>query len=52
MLNIESNRIRTASGGSGYVIKPRLGTDLVVAIQEVLAGRSFISPCLTLDDSV
>ncbi len=49
----ESDFVREsfASGGSGYVIKPRLGTDLALAIQEVLAGRSFISPPLSLNDT-
>ncbi len=28
----------------GYVIKPRIASDLVVAINEVHAGRSFVSP--------
>ena len=33
-----------AAGGLGYVVKPRLGTDLLYAVQEACAGRSFISP--------
>lgn len=47
----ESDFVREsfASGGSAYVIKSRLATDLALAIQEVLAGRSFISPPLSLD---
>ena len=32
------------AGGLGYVIKTRLGKDLIRAIREALAGRSFISP--------
>jgi DNA-binding NarL/FixJ family response regulator len=32
------------SGGLGYVVKPRLSTDLVEAVREARAGRSFISP--------
>jgi DNA-binding NarL/FixJ family response regulator len=32
-----------AAGGIGYVIKRRLGTDLLHAIQEAQAGRSFVS---------
>ena len=31
-------------GGIGYVLKPRLSTDLLHAVQEARAGRSFISP--------
>lgn len=38
-------------GASGYVVKPRLASDLAEAIREALAGRSFISPPLTLNDS-
>ena len=30
-------------GALGYVVKPRLATDLFVAIQEVLDGRTFVS---------
>jgi DNA-binding NarL/FixJ family response regulator len=37
-----------AAGGDGYVIKPRLATDLVPALRTVLAGRRFVSPCLEL----
>ena len=32
-----------AAGGTGYVIKRRLGTDLLHAVQEAQAGRSFTS---------
>lgn len=32
-----------AAGGIGYVIKRRLGTDLLRAVQEARAGRSFVS---------
>jgi len=32
------------AGGIGYVVKPRLGTDLLRAIQEARAGRRFVSP--------
>jgi len=35
-----------SAGGRGYVLKPRLGTDLVPAIREVLDGRIFASPSL------
>jgi DNA-binding NarL/FixJ family response regulator len=33
-----------AAGGDGYVSKIQMGTDLVHAVKEVLAGRSFVSP--------
>jgi DNA-binding NarL/FixJ family response regulator len=32
------------AGGIAYVIKSRLASDLVPAIHEALAGRSFVSP--------
>jgi DNA-binding NarL/FixJ family response regulator len=32
-----------AAGGTGYVVKSRLGTDLIPAIKEALAGRDFVS---------
>ena len=31
------------NGASGYVVKARIATDLVVAVKEVLAGRTFVS---------
>ena len=30
-------------GACGYVVKPRMATDLVPAVREVLAGRVFVS---------
>jgi DNA-binding NarL/FixJ family response regulator len=33
-----------AAGGLGYVVKPRLASDLMVAVQEAAAGRQFVSP--------
>ncbi len=39
-----------ATGALGYVTKPRMATDLLVAIKEVLAGRSFVSPSIPLED--
>jgi DNA-binding NarL/FixJ family response regulator len=32
------------AGAQGYVVKSRLASDLLVALREVLAGRSFVSP--------
>jgi DNA-binding NarL/FixJ family response regulator len=32
------------SGGIGYVVKPRLVSDLMIAVREARAGRSFVSP--------
>ena len=31
------------SGAEGYVVKARMAADLVVAVKEVLAGRTFLS---------
>lgn len=33
-------------GALGYVVKPRLGTDLLPAVREALVGRVFVSPHL------
>lgn len=35
-------------GARAYVTKPRMNSDLVTAIDEVLAGRTFLSPTLAL----
>ncbi len=43
-------RAALATGALGFVVKPRLATDLLVAIKEVLAGRSFVSPSIPLED--
>ena len=37
-----------AAGGTGYVIKSRLASDLRLAVREAAAGRQFISPSLTM----
>jgi DNA-binding NarL/FixJ family response regulator len=36
-----------ATGASGFVIKPQAFTQLLTAISEVLAGRTFVSPPLS-----
>ena len=33
-----------AAGGLGYVVKPRIAADLMVAVREAVAGRPFVSP--------
>ena len=33
-----------AAGGLGYVVKPRLAADLMIAVREAVAGRPFVSP--------
>ena len=40
-------RAGLATGAVGYVVKPRIATDLLVAIREVLEGHVFISPHLS-----
>ena len=35
-----------AAGGLGYVVKPRLTTDLVLAIRAAREGRWFVSPMM------
>ena len=35
-----------AAGGVGYVIKPRLATDLLAGVREALMGRTFVSPTI------
>jgi DNA-binding NarL/FixJ family response regulator len=37
-----------AAGANGYVAKCHLATDLCLALREALAGRSFVSPSITL----
>ena len=34
------------AGAVGYVVKSRLGTDLLVAVREALMGHTFVSPDL------
>ena len=43
-------RAALATGALGYVVKPRLGVDLSVAIKEVHAGRSYVSPSIAPKD--
>ncbi len=40
-----------ACGARGYVLKVRADTELVSALHEVVAGRSYVSPSLGLDGS-
>ncbi len=39
-------RAALEAGALGYVIKPRIASDLVAAIREAYAGRLFLSPTL------
>jgi DNA-binding NarL/FixJ family response regulator len=36
-----------AAGAKGYVVKSRIASDLLFAVKEVLAGRSFISTAIS-----
>jgi len=38
-------------GARGYVTKPRMSSDLVAAVEEVLAGGTFLSPTLSLSSN-
>jgi DNA-binding NarL/FixJ family response regulator len=38
-----------AAGALGYVVKSRLVSDLALALREALAGRSFVSPSISLE---
>ena len=42
-------RAGLAAGASGYVVKSRLATDLVSALRDALAGRTFVSPSIRLE---
>jgi two-component system, NarL family, nitrate/nitrite response regulator NarL len=35
-----------SAGASGYVVKRHFGTDLVIAIRQVIHGNTFVSPSL------
>lgn len=35
-----------SAGALGYVIKPRLGSDLLVAVRQAMIGHTFVSPDL------
>ena len=37
-----------ATGARGYIVKPRLASDLSVAIKEAHAGRLYLSPSISL----
>lgn len=39
-----------AAGGLGYVVKPRLGSDLLPALRAAMEGQRFISPCPELEE--
>ena len=39
-------RAGLAAGASGYVVKSRLATDLIPALRDALAGRTFVSPTI------
>jgi DNA-binding NarL/FixJ family response regulator len=41
-----------AAGALGYVVKCRLASDLPLALREAVAGRSFVSPSISLEQEV
>ncbi len=43
-------RAALATGALGYVVKPRMGVDLNVAIKAAHAGRSYLSPSIAPKD--
>jgi DNA-binding NarL/FixJ family response regulator len=45
----DSVRAALAAGAQGYVVKCRLVSDLPLALRDVLAGRSFVSPSIARD---
>jgi DNA-binding NarL/FixJ family response regulator len=42
-------RAALATGALGYVVKFRLAWDLVPALRDSLAGRTFVSPSIRLE---
>lgn len=44
-------RVALTAGALGYVLKHRLGVDLVPAVRSALAGRRFLSAGVSLEDS-
>jgi len=42
-------RAALATGVTAYVVKSRLASDLIPALREALAGRSFVSPSILMD---
>jgi DNA-binding NarL/FixJ family response regulator len=41
-------RAALAAGALGYVVNCRLASDLLIALREALADRSFVSPSINL----
>jgi DNA-binding NarL/FixJ family response regulator len=39
------------TGALGYVVKPRLASDLLPAVRAALAGKHFLSPTVNLDEA-
>jgi DNA-binding NarL/FixJ family response regulator len=44
--DVDYVRSALAAGAHGYVVKPRLASDLLPALRQVLASGSFISPTI------
>jgi DNA-binding NarL/FixJ family response regulator len=45
----EFARAAFEAGGTGYVVKDRLASDLMPALRDAMAGRRFVSPCIDLE---
>jgi two-component system, NarL family, invasion response regulator UvrY len=43
-MGVDSVTAFLAAGGTAYVSKTRMATDLILAIKGVLAGKTFVSP--------
>jgi DNA-binding NarL/FixJ family response regulator len=46
--DVDYVRASLSAGAQGYVVKNRLASDLLPALNEVLAGRSFVSPTISM----
>lgn len=44
-------RATFATGALGFVIKPRLASDLLTAVRAALAGKRFLSPTVRFDEA-
>lgn len=42
-------RAALKAGGSGYVVKAQMATDLLAAIRSAMNGQTFISPCIAIN---
>lgn len=45
-------RAAFGAGAQGYVVKSRLASDLPSALREVMVGKTFISPTISMEDAI